>query len=270
MLIKNRTPYKGKVKILFEKYPEYTSSQSVLNKVHLNLGFTKLVSRIQLKREEKNGSIEKVLDPSKVALINMLTGGKIGKHEWWVVKGTNGNFETPTKPANEKDIVFYGCLENSFLSSNGDYIGDINRGWWYCNNNMVICEEYPHGVAVALKDNNYFLKYNRIYRSSDLNMDGDAIGYYGYTHRGGCLFKLGDRLFEEDYVPVRSDYTQEEWDEYYKKYQKALKKADDFDKECVYKDGIKSVMPFNKRGSKVIENWEEAKRAAINMSKYLS
>ena len=270
MLIKNRTPYTGKIKLLFERYPEYTSSRTVLNKVHLNLGFTKLVSRIELKKVEKNGSIETVLDQSKVALINALTGGKIGKHEWWVVKGTKENFETTTKPANEKDIVFYGCLENSFLSSSGAYIGDVNRGWWYCNSNMVICEEYPHGVAVVLKDNNYFLKYNRVYRSSNLNMDSDAIGYYGYTHRGGCLFKLGDRLFEEDYVPVRSDYTQEEWDKYCKAYQKGLKKSDDFDKKWIYDDGIKTVIPFNKRGRKVIGTWEEAKQAAINMSKYLS
>ena len=45
-LIKNRTPYLGKMILKFEKYPHYSSSQDgKLNKVHLNLGFTKLVSR---------------------------------------------------------------------------------------------------------------------------------------------------------------------------------------------------------------------------------
>ena len=46
-LIKNTTPYLGKLVLKFEKYPHYSGSKSgVLNKVHLNLGFTKLVSRM--------------------------------------------------------------------------------------------------------------------------------------------------------------------------------------------------------------------------------
>ena len=44
-MIKNTTPYIGKLRLKFEKYPEYTG-KSKLNKIHLNLGFTKLVSRI--------------------------------------------------------------------------------------------------------------------------------------------------------------------------------------------------------------------------------
>jgi hypothetical protein len=123
---------------------------------------------------------------------------------------------------------------------------------------------------VVLKENKYFNKYGRKNRYSNLNIGEDAIGFYGYTHRGGCLFKPGDRLFEEGYTPVKSDYPEEEWNKYHKAYQKSLKKADDFDKKWIYKDGIKAVIPFNKRGSKVIETWEEAKQAAINMSKHLS
>jgi hypothetical protein len=34
--------------------------------------------------------------------------------------------------------------------------------------------------------------------------------------------------------------------------------------------GIGYVIPYKKRGSKVIETWEEALQAAINMSKELS
>ena len=44
-MIKNTTPYIGKIRLKFEKYPEYTG-KSKLNKIHLDLGFTKLVSRI--------------------------------------------------------------------------------------------------------------------------------------------------------------------------------------------------------------------------------
>jgi hypothetical protein len=46
--IKNQTPYKGKLKLKFEKYPHYSNRKNKLNKVHLNLGFTKLVSRIKI------------------------------------------------------------------------------------------------------------------------------------------------------------------------------------------------------------------------------
>ena len=35
-------------------------------------------------------------------------------------------------------------------------------------------------------------------------------------------------------------------------------------------DGIKNIIPFNKRGSKIIETKEEAKQAAINFMKYIS
>ncbi len=95
-------------------------------------------------------------------------------------------------------------------------------------------------------------------------------GYYGYTHRGGSLFKIGDRIFDNYYLPNKSDYSQQEWDKFYQDYQKSLDKADPFDKKWMVSDGIKSVIPFNKRGKKVIENWKEAREAAICLSKHLS
>ena len=57
---------------------------------------------------------------------------------------------------------------------------------------------------------------------------------------------------------------------YWKEYTNSYKKGDDFDRKHIYNDGIKSVIPFNKRGKQVIKDWEQAKQAAINMSKYLS
>lgn len=243
-MIKNITPYYGRLRFKFEKYPHYSGGKSgVLNKIHLNLGFTKLVSRMIPYRNEDGW----IVNTYCTKLITKFTGGKIGSH----------TFSEHT-------------LYNSFLTNNGDYIGDIERGWWYYQNNLVICEDYPHGVAIQLKDDNNFKKNDTFYTSSELNLDRDTIGYYGYTHRGGSLFKIGDRLFEENYVPVRGDYTQEEWDKFYQEYQKGLERADPFDKKWMEDDGISHVIPFNKRGSKVIETWEEAKQAAINISKYLS
>ena len=49
-MIKNTTPYIGKISLKLEKYPEY-SGKSKLNKIHLDLGFTKLVSRITPRRD---------------------------------------------------------------------------------------------------------------------------------------------------------------------------------------------------------------------------
>ena len=102
-LIKNRTPYLGKMILKFEKYPHYSSSQDgKLNKVHLNLGFTKLVSRF-IPNKVIDGSN---VDPEKVKLIEKYTGGVIGTHSFG------------------KDNEY--TLEDSFLTKEGKYIGGIS------------------------------------------------------------------------------------------------------------------------------------------------
>ena len=239
MFIKNNTPYEGKIKLRFEKYPEYSSSRCGLNKVHLNLGFTKLVSRLYYKWENSSDGISKAVNPKKVELIKLYTDGKIGIHTF------DG-----------------GVLDNSFLSKDGQYIGDIQRGWWYFKNGMTVCEDYPNGVAVVWNT-------SRFDKTLKSGVNG-VKGYYGYTHRGGCLFKVGDRLFDEKYKPKKEDYPEEEWDRYFKKFMETYRKSDDFDQDWLFNDGVTSVVPFKRRGKKVIENLKDAQQAAINMSKYLS
>lgn len=216
-MIKNNTPYLGKIKLTFEKDPYYTG-QSKLNKVHLNLGFTKLVSRIfpnQLKSEGWE------VDRNKIRLIELFTGGVVGLYK----------FEG-------------GELPNSFMTRDGEYLGDIEQGWEYYQEDLMVCQR---GVALAMD------------------------GYYGYTHRGGQIFKVGDRLFDGDYTPKEEDYEEWEWAGFQEKYEKVILKAkDSLELEWLKEDGITSIIPFNKRGKKEIENLEEAKQAAINMSKYLS
>jgi len=252
MFIKNTTPYIGRLKLKFEKYPHYTGGSSgVLNKVHLDLGFTKLVSRMI--PYNNNGGW--VVNSQVTKLITNYTGGKIGTHKF----GNDGEH----------------VLDNSFLSNDGTYIGDIETAWWYYNNKFYVCQEYPHGVAIKLKTYSPVIKLkNYIADKYDSfiteQIENDNVeGYYGYTHRGGALFKIGDRIFDNYYLPVRSDYTQKEWDEYYEKFQKSIKNADEVDMKYIYSEGIASVIPFNKRGKKVIENWKEAREAAIALSKYL-
>ena len=252
-MIKNRTPYIGRLKLKLEKYPNYTGGGSgVLNKVHFDLGFTKLVSRM-IPYNTLDGW---AINSQATKLITNYTGGKIGTHKF----GNDGEH----------------VLENSFLANDGTYIGNIETGWWYYNNKFYVCNEYPHGVAIKLKTYSPVIRLVNSIEDTYENFITEQIendnveGYYGYTHRGGTLFKIGDRMFDNYYLPVRSDYTQKEWDEYYEKFQKSIKNADEVDMKYIYNEGISSVIPFNKRGKKVIENWKEAREAAIALSKYLS
>lgn len=248
-MIKNLTPYKGKLKLKFEKDPEYTGGNSgVLNKVHIDLGFTKLVSRM-IPRKNKDGW---EIDLEKSELIEKFTGGKLGFYEWWTIKKEDGAIvETNSAPQNSETIIFHGSLPNTFMTLSGKFIGDVRRAWWYYTNLLKVCEDYPHGVAE---------KYD----------NGKLIGYYGYTHRGGQLFKIGNRLFDENYVPKEEDYLEWEWIGWEDDLNRAYENADDLTKEWIDASGMAYVIPYAMRGSKIIEELDDAKRAAINFSKYLS
>jgi len=226
-MIKNTTPYIGKLKLKFEKFPEYTG-KSKLNKIHLDLGFTKLVSRITPIRTTAGW----VINPECKYFIEKYTKGKIGSHSF-------GDKNEHTLP-------------NSFLTKDGEYVGDIERGWWYYKNNMKVCKKYPHGVAEVYDDND------------------KLIGYHGYTHRGGTTFKIGDRLFDANYKPKEDNYEEWEWAGWKNKYDKSFNEGDDLDKKWMAEEGIAYVMPYKKRGGKVIANMDECLQAYINMSKHLS
>jgi hypothetical protein len=236
MIIKNTTPYLGNLYLTFEKYPHY-SGRTLLNKVHWNLGFTKLVSRITPHRDLDGFKV----DPKKVELIEMFTDGMVGQHKFG--------------PNNEN------TLENSFLTRDGKYIGSIKEGWWYYQNGMTVCDEYPHGVAIVWRT-------ARNGRKTLLHGQDGVDGYYGYSHRGGSIFRIGDRIFDPEYVPKPHHYDDETW---FKFTQEVIKKQEEYDREdWQEKVTIKDVMPFNLRGDKIIRNWGDALVAAINMSKYLS
>jgi hypothetical protein len=106
-MIKNQTPYSGKIRLKFEKHPHYSSGSNKLNKVHLNLGFTKLVSRIDT-REPR---------PEAIASILNTTGLRIETHTF----GPKGEHS----------------LENSCMHPDGGYVGDLERGYWYLKNGLT-------------------------------------------------------------------------------------------------------------------------------------
>ena len=255
-LIKNLTPYLGKTKLKFEKFPDYTggSPYSLFNKVHLDLGFIKLVSRVYPGYSKTSG---RIIDPEKIKLIEQYTGGKIQNFEWWCVKAKDGTIhESTTKPEVDAQTTFHGELPNSFTTVDGKYIGDIATGWWYYMSKMKVYQPHPHGVG-------------EVFETTD---DGNIIiGYYGYTHRGGQLFKIGDKLFESDYIPTIKDFSSEDW----KKYNRDRSNSEKEQKSLGYLENnekieLSDVIPYTKRGSKVIKTLEEAVQAAINIREHLS
>ena len=239
----NTTPYTGKMRLCFEKFPHYTCGNDILNKVHLDLGFTKLVSRLR-KTGVNNG---------KVSLINTFTGGHIGVHEWWVIKATtpsaseNPTLYTPPLPTDE--VLFHGRLEDAFLSPSGVYMGQVDEGWWYYTSLLKVCDAYPHGVAIKVHD-------------PSLPPIGDNIvSYYGFSHRGGSPFKIGDSLFDKDWEPSEDEVL------LYEKY--FIKHLDKWDPSISLSSFAVGYIPYNKRGSTLIQNWDQALLSAINLSKHL-
>ena len=93
--------------------------------------------------------------------------------------------------------------------------------------------------------------------------------YYGFTHRGVEGFGIGDMLFDINNENTSIYYNSIK---YRIKYLYTLIRAITckFRFKYLIEDGIKDVIPFNKRGSKIIETKEEAKQAAINFMKYIS
>ena len=181
--------------------------------------------------------IGKEITQEEIQEIERLTGGKIGTHTF----GPD-NFE----------------LKNSFLAPDGTLIGRIDDARWYVKNKLMVDEEHPHGVAAVITPETY-------------GTDNPVIeGMYGYTHRGGQMFKIGDRLFDEKYKPKKEDYDEEQWSEFEKEFQKSYDEADELEKNWMDNDGISYVMPFKLRGSKLIETMEEAFISARNISNYLS
>lgn len=178
----------------------------------------------------------KIQEP-EIQKIEALTGGKIQDYKFEDEWGDNKEH----------------YLRKSFTSKDGKYIGNYDKALWYIKNNLKVCNDHPNGVAELYKNNEH-------------------IGYYGYTHRGGNTFKIGDKLFDEKYKPIKEDYTSEEWNEWETQYNKAISdpNEDEWWINDIKRDGISRYIPYSKRGKKIIENLEEAKQAAINISNYLS
>ena len=78
-------------------------------------------------------------------------------------------------------------------------------------------------------------------------------------------------IFTSSYeMEKEEDYEEWEWAGWKLKYDKSYEKSDELDRRWMENSGIGYVIPYTKRGKKIIENLDEALQAAINMSKDLS
>lgn len=272
MFIENTTPYIGKTRFRFEKHPNWSGGRSKLNKVHLDLGFTKLVSRMY--PNQTMDGLE--LNKAKIRDIQAYTNGKIDTYNWWDCKSKKtGKYRKLTKLPNPDiyEILYHGELRNSFLSNDGEYIGDVEQGWWYIRNQFRVSDKYPSLVAIQYQKETYNRQY-LYYLNGNQLPDNKIIGMYGYSHRGGSLFKIGDRIFDQTYEPIEDDYEPWEWTGWVLEYETALKDArkrkDEFDIKDIELDGVSRYIPFIKRGNKIIKTWDDAELAASNLANYLS
>jgi hypothetical protein len=93
--------------------------------------------------------------------------------------------------------------------------------------------------------------------------------YYGYSHRGVIGFGIGDNLFDEK---------NEDLSIYYKSLKYRLKFLwsiiahikSPIDFQWAVERGIKYIVPFRRRGTKIIETKEEALLAAKHIAEYLN
>lgn len=235
-MIKNKTPYLGKVKLRFQKSPHYMG-KSILNDIHLDLGFTKLVSRV-FPEKDKEGW---VADINKIYDINIYTGGRIANHTV-----DHLGLKIP--------------LKDVFISKDGTHIGSLMTGWWYYKNNLKVCDEYPKKIAI---------KYDNIHNTTFANAckHGKAkiVGYMVLNYDKNVLFSIGDMIYDENYIPQSSEFTEKEWSNFEIEYQKKLNntKSPSY-LEKLKRTGVKYVIPPNKQGTKKITTIEEAKQSAIN------
>jgi hypothetical protein len=228
-MIKNTTPYLGKIRLKFEKFPHYSGNDK-LNKIHLNLGFTKLVSRITPFRDESG----LVVNPDCIDLIRKNTGLKVETHTF----GPNNEY----------------TLTNSCMNADGHYVGSIEEGWWYYNNGLRSTKgSHPH--TAWSKEAKQWIGYS--HRGACAFGKGDKLFDESWVPNDDELFAL-----EKHYVKHLGEFQIE--------YTEWLQSGSDHkDEEFTLNTWAVGHIPFKLRGSKTIHSYEDAYKAAVNFAKYI-
>jgi hypothetical protein len=231
-MIKNTTPYLGKIRLKFERFPYY-SGKDKLNKIHLNLGFTKLISRITPLRDELGW----VVNPVCIDLIEKNTGLRVRTHKF----GTDEEYVLP----------------NSCISPDGVYVGDIETGWWYYKHGLRSIKG-THPSTAWSKETKKWIGYS--HRASC------AFG------KGDKLFDASWKPSDEE-LPLYKQYYEKYLKEYYKEqteWAKSDSKHKAPEEEMTLNSWAVGHIPFKFRGGAKISSYEQAYEAAVNFAKYIS
>lgn len=230
MIIKNQTPYIGEIRLKFENDPEY-SGDTILNNIHWDLGFTKLVSRMKPNRT-KNQSWQ--VDYQKILLINENTGLTV-KDYWF----------DDMEPREEYTTY------NACLNPDGIFVGDIVTGWNYYKLGLVSKAGTHPSVAFSESEQCWVGFGHRAIQSFQI---GDKLFDPAWIPTDDELIGL-----EKYYVKNLDKYEAEveAWE-----HSESSHKAPE--KEMTMNAWATSYIPFTLHGSKTIETLDEACQAATN------
>jgi hypothetical protein len=229
--IKKRSFYVGKLYFSISKESPYYRSGGDILN-NVHFKFLGLYFVSRLKKRDTVKGFRK--DQKLIKIFESTCGVKVGNYQ--------------VKDASQNTYDDWSLPDAVVTPISKKLVGTLDDCYWMLERSVVICDDFP-SAGYSLTDN----------------------AWIGWSHRAKAAFKKGDRLFDEKYKPVESDYTEEEWTKFSIAYQKSLDSAaDDLDRKWIIEDGISHVIPFKQRGPKVIETNNEAKQAAINFSKYVS
>lgn len=229
--VKNDTPYIGKLVLKFEKNPFYKSlKKGFLNKVHFNLGFLKIVTRIIPKIEGR----EIIIDETAKVIIEKYTSCSL-----------NRKVEL-NEEADQGSVIVHNLIFDK-----KHYWGDIDFGWWMLKNQIMVSQERPRFLAFKYE--------NR-----------QIIGAYIKLNQGGIDLKIGDRIFESDFRPSSPFYEQDYWKKVSENYNRDLKRANKETKVKIMREGFKKYIPIQQLGRFKIETKEDLILSAERIFDFLS
>lgn len=208
-LVKNDTPYEGKLILKFEKNPLYKSiKKGFLNKIHFDLFFFKVVTRIIPKIENRLV----VLNENSKVLIEKYTSCELHR-----------------KVELNDEIESGSIITHNLVYDKKYFWGDVDFAWWMFKNQIIVSKERPQFLA---------FKYE----------NGKIISGYIKLKSGGLFIKIGDKIFENNYNPSAPYHEPKFWKKILKEYYKELRKADKETKGKIIKQGFKKYIPVQQHG----------------------
>lgn len=231
-IVKNRTPYVGKIRLRFLSKNGIVTN-GIYNSTVINFGLFRLVSVMKPYNSADNRG--PMVDDSKILLINLNTGLTVR------------DFMTKDE----------GMIYNAVLNQQGELIGDIEDGWWYYTNGLRCIPNTDHRVAWSPKTLEWV---GYTHRGVQAFAYGDKLFEPDWVMTDDEL-----REYERYYCKHLDQYEREltEWED-----SDSPHKVSEEDMEL--NSWATQFIPFRLHGSKTIETYDDAYQAALNFAKYVS